>query len=125
MSKRAHQSGMTMISWTVLIGLIGFVGIFGFKLLPIYLEYSSINKALGTVAANATAGETPAQLRISISNLFDVNSINDIKPEDVDIKVDPDTKAMVMSLDYNPSTNFIGNIDLVVHFQKSYAVAAH
>lgn len=120
MSKRARQSGLTMISWILLIGLIGFVGIFGFKLIPIYMEYSSINSALMTAAKNATSGESPAQLRVSISGLFDVNSINVIKPEDVDIKVDPDTKAMVMDLDYEARTNFVANIDLVVHFQKSY-----
>ncbi|MGE5625779.1 MAG: DUF4845 domain-containing protein [Bacillota bacterium] len=125
MSKRARQSGLTMISWILLIGLIGFVGMFGFKLMPIYLEYNSINKSLSTVAAGATAGETPAQLRSSIDNLFDVNSINDIKASDIDVKVDPDTKGMVLGLDYNPSTNFVANIDLVVHFQKTYPVAAH
>ena len=121
MNMRKRQSGLTMISWIILIGLIGFVGIFGFKLLPIYMEYSSINSALMTAAKNSTPGETPAQIRSSINSLFDVNSINDIKPEDIDIKADPDTKAMVMTLDYNPTTNFIANIDLVVHFHKTYA----
>ena len=121
MNMRKRQSGLTMISWIVLIGLIGFVGIFGFKLLPIYMEYSSINSALTTAAKNATPGETPAQIRSSINSLFDVNSINDIKPEDIDIKTDPDTKDMVMTLDFNPTTNFIANIDLVVHFHKTYS----
>jgi Flp pilus assembly protein TadG len=121
MNMRNSQSGMTMISWIILIGLIGFVGIFGFKLIPIYLEYNSINNALATAAKNATTGETPAQIRSNIDNLFDVNSINDIKASDIDISTDPDTKAMVMTLDYNPTTNFIANIDLVVHFHKTYA----
>lgn len=120
MNKRTRQSGMTMVSWILLIGLIGFVGIFGFKLFPIYMEYRSIDSALTTAAKNVEPGETPAQIRVSISGLFDVNSINDIKPEDIDIKTDPDTKAVVLTLDYNPSTNFIGNIDLVAHFQKTY-----
>ena len=125
MSKRARQSGLTMISWIILILLIGFVGMFGFKLMPIYLEYGSVNKALTTAASGATSGETPAQLRSTINELFDVNSINDIQATDIDIKVDPDTKGTVMVLDYNPSTNFVANIDLVVHFQKTYPVAAH
>lgn len=120
MNMRKRQGGLTMISWIILILLIGFVGIFGFKLLPIFLEYNSINNALTTAAKNATPGETPAQIRTSIDGLFDVNSIEDIKPNDIDISTDPDTKAMVLTLDYNPTTNFIANIDLVVHFHKTY-----
>ena len=125
MNMRKRQSGLTMISWVILIALIGFVGVFAFKLFPLYMEYSSINSALTTAAKNASPSDTPAQIRSSINSLFDVNSINDIKPEDIDIKKDTDTKAMVLTLDYNPTTNFIYNIDLVVHFHKTYTAGAH
>ena len=121
MAMHKHQTGMTMISWILLIGLIGFVGIFGFKLLPIYMEYYTINKALITVAQNVQPGESPYQIKSSISNLFDVNSVNILKPEDVDIKVDPDTKAVVLGINYDSRTNFIANIDLIVHFEKTYS----
>src|SRR5579859_8189874 len=107
MAMRKHQTGMTMISWIILIGLVGFVGIFGFKLLPIYMDYFAINKAMTTVAKSVQAGEAPAQIRVSISGMFDVNSINIIKPEDVQIKTDPDTKAVTMSVNYDARTNFI------------------
>lgn len=125
MAMRKHQTGMTMISWLLLIGLIGFVGIFGFKLLPIYMENYTINKAMATVTKGMQPGETPQQIRLAIDNLFDVNSINDVKPDDVEIKVDPDTKAVVMNLKYEARTNFIANVDLVVHFEKSYSAGGH
>ena len=125
MSMRKHQTGLTMITWIVLIGMIGFIGIFAFKLIPIYMEYSSINSALTTVSKQVTANETPAQIRSSINGLFDVNSINVIKPDDIEIKQDPDTKALVMNLDYDARTNFIANVDLVVHFEKTYSAGGH
>jgi hypothetical protein len=120
MSKRKHQAGLTMITWIVLIGMIGFIGIFAFKLIPIYMDYSTINSALETVAKNTTPGESPAQVKSSISNLFDVNSVNTVKVSDIDIKPDTDGKTLVMSLDYDARTNFVANIDLVVHFEKTY-----
>lgn len=123
MTMRARQSGMTMISWAVLIALIGFVGMFGFKLMPIYMEYSSINSALTTASKNVSPGETPAQIRSSISSLFDVNNVSVIKPSDVDITPNPDTKALAISIDYEARTNFVANIDLAVHFAKTYPVA--
>ena len=120
MAMRKHQTGMTMISWIVLIGLIGFVGIFAFKLIPIYLNYYTINKAMMNVAQNTQSGQSPQQIRINISGIFDVNSVNSIKPNDVSIKVDPDTKAVELGIDYDERVNFLGNIDLVVHFERTY-----
>ena len=32
----------------------------------------------------------------------------------------PDSKAVVMSLNYDARTNFIANVDLVVHFENTY-----
>jgi len=120
MSKRKHQSGLTMITWVVLIGMIGFIGIFAFKLIPIYMDYSTINSALMTVAKGAQPGESPAQLKSSIDNLFDVNSVNSVKVSDIAIKPDTDGKTLIMSLNYDARTNFIANVDIVVHFEKTY-----
>lgn len=125
MAMRKHQTGMTMISWIFLIGLLGFVGIFGFKLIPIYLDYFAVNKAMTTTTKNLQPGESPQQIRIALSGVFDVNSINVISPNDVKISIDPDTKAVVMNVNYDARTNFIANIDLIVHFEKSYSAGGH
>ena len=120
MSKRKYQSGITMITWIVLIGMIGFIGMFAFKLIPIYMDYSTINSALTTVAKDAEPGETPAKLKSSIDNLFDVNSVNSVKVDDIIIKPGTDGKTLVMDLNYDARTNFIANVDLIVHFEKTY-----
>lgn len=121
MSKR-KQSGLTMITWIVLIAMIGFIGVFAFKLIPIYMDYSTINNALAGVAKAANTGETPVQLKSAIDNAFDINSVNAVKVDDVEIKPDADGKGLVMNLDYDARTNFIANVDLVVHFEKTYQV---
>lgn len=120
MSKRKYQGGLTMITWILLIAMIGFIGLFGFKLIPIYMDYSTINSALTTVAANITPGESTPNIKLSISNLFDVNSVNTVKIDDISITQDPDTKATVLGLNYDARTNFVYNVDLIVHFEKTY-----
>ena len=121
MSKRKYQSGITMITWILLIGMIGFIGLFAFKLIPIYMDYSTVNSALTTVAKNATPGESPAQIKMAIDNIFDVNSVNTVKVDDIGIKPGTDGKGVVLSLDYDARTNFVANVDLVVHFEKTYS----
>ncbi|HEY1773422.1 MAG TPA: DUF4845 domain-containing protein [Gammaproteobacteria bacterium] len=123
MSKRKHQSGLTMITWIILIGMIGFIGIFAFKLIPIYMDYYTVNSALMTVAKDVQPGESPQKIKSSINNIFDVNSIETIQVDDIGIKPDPDGKGLTLSLNYDARTNFIANIDLVVHFEKTYSAA--
>src|SRR5215469_1043641 len=120
MSKRKYQGGLTMITWILLISMIGFIGLFAFKLIPIYMDYSTINSALTTVVKNVTPGESPAQVKLAIDNIFDVNSVNTVKVDDVGIKPGAEGKGVVLSLDYDARTNFVANIDLVVHFEKTY-----
>ncbi|HEV2174836.1 MAG TPA: DUF4845 domain-containing protein [Nitrospira sp.] len=125
MSKRKYQGGLTMITWVLLIGMIGFIGLFAFKLIPIYMDYSNVNSALTTVAKDIEPGESPAQIKMSIDNLFDVNSVNTVKVDDIVIKPDPDTKVMTLSLNYDARTNFVANVDLMVHFEKTYTAGVH
>ncbi|MFI4921810.1 MAG: DUF4845 domain-containing protein [Gammaproteobacteria bacterium] len=125
MAMRKHQTGITMISWILLIGLIGFAGIFGFKLIPIYLNYFNLNKAMINVSKNLQPGESPQQIFIALSGMFDVNSVSAISDKDVSIKIDPDTKAVVLGINYDARTNFLANIDLVVHFEKTYTAGGH
>ena len=125
MTMRRHQTGLTMITWIFLIAILGFVGIFGFKLIPVYMDFFTINNALTTAAKNVTVGESPVQIKSSIGNLFDVNSVNAVQDKDIGIKVDPDSKNVVLTLDYDARTNFIANIDLVVHFSRTYTAIPH
>ncbi|HEY3859970.1 MAG TPA: DUF4845 domain-containing protein, partial [Gammaproteobacteria bacterium] len=73
-----------------------------------------------TVAKDAKPGEAPAQIKLSIDNIFDVNSVDSVKVDDIGIKPDPDGKGVVLSLDYDARTNFFANVDLIVHFEKTY-----
>ena len=120
MSKRKYQSGLTTITWIILVAMIGFIGLFGFKLMPIYMDYYTVNSALTTVAKDITPGESPAQVKSSISNLFDVNSVNTVKVDDIGIKPGTDGKGYVLDLNYDARTNFVANVDLIVHFEHTY-----
>ena len=125
MRSERRQAGMTLISWIILILLVGFVALFGFRLFPIYLEYYAVNGALKSVTKDIQQGETPAQIYVTIDNLFNVNSINDIKSTDVKISTPQDSNSITLTLDYDSRTNFIGNIDLLVHFHIVKKATAH
>lgn len=123
MNIRKRQAGLTMISWVILILLIAFVGLFGFKLIPIYMDYTTINSALTSVTHNAVANISASGIRSDIGKQFDVNDVSIISVDDVKIGTDPNSNSMTLTLDYDARTNFVANIDLVAHFHKVYQVS--
>jgi Domain of unknown function (DUF4845) len=121
MKSNRHQSGLTLISWIILIALIMFVVWFGIRLFPIYMEYYSINSTMNTVTSHVEVGETPEQIRGSIDSLFTINGVNDVSPKDnVTITPSQDGTGLILTLDYDSQTNFVGNVDLLVHFHRVY-----
>ncbi|HET7651130.1 MAG TPA: DUF4845 domain-containing protein [Gammaproteobacteria bacterium] len=125
MNIRKRQAGLTTITWILLILLIGFVALFGFKLAPVYMDYMTINAALTKVAQNTMSGASAASVASEIGKQFEVNDVNVIEPEDVKIGTDPNTNNMTLTLDYDARTGFIANVSLVAHFHKVYQVTAH
>jgi Domain of unknown function (DUF4845) len=125
MNMRKRQAGLTMISWVILILLIGFVGLFGFKLVPLYMDYMTINAALTNVAHNTPADTSASGVRSAIGKQFNINDVSVVSTEDIKIGTDPNTNNLTMTLDYDSRTDFIANIDLIVHFHKVYQVVPH
>ncbi|HVC37527.1 MAG TPA: DUF4845 domain-containing protein [Gammaproteobacteria bacterium] len=126
MNSNHHQSGLTLISWIILISLFMFVIWFGIRLFPIYMEYYSINSTMNTVASHIEVGETPQQIRLSIDNLFTINEVDDVTPKDnVTIVPSQDGTGLILTLDYDSRTNFVGNVDLLVHFHRVYKANLH
>lgn len=126
MKNNNHQAGLTLISWIILILLVGFVAMFGFRLFPIYMEYYSINASMNTAAHRIQIGETPEQIRLSIDNLFTINGVNDVTPEkNVTISAPQADNKITLTLNYDERVSFIGNVDLLVHFHKIYQATPH
>lgn len=125
MNTRKHQAGLTMISWIILILLIGFVGLFGFKLVPIYMDYMTINAALNNVAHNATEGISASGIHSAVEKQFNVNDVSVVSADDVKIGTDPNSNNITLTLDYDARTSFVANVDLVAHFHKIYQVTGH
>lgn len=125
MNIRKRQTGLTMISWVILILLVGFVGMFGFKLVPLYMDYMTINAALTNITHDTTVGNSASGMHSAIEKQFNVNDVSVISADDVQIGTDPNSNNITLTLDYDARTGFVANIDLIVHFHKVYQVIAH
>lgn len=101
-----RQKGMTFLGYVIVLFIIGFFAIMAMKLAPLYLEYQSVVKIMNNVAQeNVTS---PNAIRATIQKRLDVNNISRVSSRD--FKIARDKGTIVLSIDYEARTKFVGDL---------------
>ena len=118
---RNHQQGMTFIGLLCVLALAGVVVYAGIRLVPLYLNYMKVARALDAVATE-TKGDNPdpASLRVSIDRQFNIDDPTGITAKDVEIT--KDDGGIQMHVAYDDSVPYVANVSLSVHFEKTVTV---
>ncbi|MGH8177112.1 MAG: DUF4845 domain-containing protein [Steroidobacter sp.] len=118
---RSRQRGATFIGMVVIIAILG-AGLYGgIRLTPLYFEYMAIVRALEQTAKEHNGNATsPNQLRTSLDRRWTIEDIKSIQPKEIDIK--KSGTGYTMRAWYRAEAPFVGNVSLVVDFDKSVNV---
>ena len=118
---RYRQHGMTMMGMLCILVMAGFLVYAGIRLVPVYLNYMNIVHTLQAVASDIK-GENPdpGAIRTSLARHWEITTISEVEPKDVEITKD-DT-GVSMHVVYDDSTPYLGNVSLSVHFDKTVKV---
>lgn len=118
------QKGMTAIGWLLVIAILAIFALVVIKLLPVYLEGYKISSALDAMATDVSMrGKNPNELKKAILRKFDIDSIYDIKAEDIDIS--RSGNGYSIEIDYEPRVAFMGNLYFLVLFDKVVEVPSN
>ena len=115
---RRNQQGMTFIGLLCILGLVGLIAYAVIRLVPAYLTYMQVVKAM-----NAAAGEVknespdPAAMRRSLERHWEIEDISAVDYKDIEI-VKGDN-GVELHDDYNQLVPYIANVSLSVHFEKT------
>jgi hypothetical protein len=117
----AKQAGITTVGFLI---LAVFVGLFVFaiiRLTPVYLNYMKVAGVLDGVHQEFDSQNASRNaIRTSIARRFDVESVSEIKAND--IKVTTDSNGFLVKATYDHTTPFISNVSFTVHFDKEVLV---
>lgn len=114
------QQGMTLVSWAAVLAIVGFVGSAVFKMLPHYLDYMSIDKAILSVETDAARSVDNVRDFYSMLNKnMQVNGIRDLRLEDA-LTATQDGQQLLVHLNYERREPLVKNLDLVARFNKEY-----
>jgi len=115
---KRSQRGATFLGILVICAILG-VGLYGgIRLVPLYMEYFAVSRALSQVA---TSGDTsPPSIRKSLQARWDVEDIKSIDVSDIEIV--SAGAGVRLNAKYRAEAPFIANVSLAVDFDKSVMV---
>lgn len=118
------QQGMSIISTLAVLIVIGFFALMLMKLVPHYLDNKALDKIITSVGSEqSTAGSvrTVNDFYTHISKGMQINNISGLKPAEI-VKITQSGNEFVVQMKYEQREPLLGNIDLVVKFDKEYRV---
>jgi hypothetical protein len=117
---RKHERGITFIGICILVTFIGLFVYAGIRLVPVYLEYMNIAKAMDTVKADLTTVDSPNVIRTAIDKRFFIDAVTVITGKDLEIT--RDGAAWTVRAVYDADAPFVANVSFSVHFDKTVVI---
>jgi len=118
-----RQRGMTPIGWILVFLLIAFFTLIALKLVPIYLDSFTIGSVISDMRQEpGIAAKTPREVVAMIEKRLDINMVEGITADDIFVEKRGDT--MTISAEYEIREKMLGNVDVIVSFNKSVEVSA-
>jgi|SRR5690625_3494538 len=115
---QTRQSGMTLVGFIVILIIAGFFAYMAMKLVPPYIKYYSITKAMEQTASEGVDGKTKDDIRREFEFKLNFQYADDVmKPGDITFKRVAD--GTDMNVDYEQRVHFIYNIDFLLHFDHT------
>lgn len=113
---RRREQGLTLISLTLILCLIGFFTMLILKIGPIYMDHAKVINALKAVEKMPDV-ETKSELEIrnSLAKRFDVNYVSGISQEDIEI-IKANKNHLSILIEYEVVQPIIGNLSVLVEF---------
>jgi len=116
---KSKQSGITLIGFLFVLAIAAFFGFMAMKLVPSYVEFMGVNKAMNQVATSGVEGKTLDDLRRDLMFKMGFQYVDDatIKPKDITVKRSGNSAELNVA--YDKRVPFMYNIDFLLHFEKS------
>jgi hypothetical protein len=117
MRNRARQSGITMIGFLFVAAVFLSLAIIGFRVLPSYIEYFSVEKILHQVLDGARDGATLAEVRRDFDRKSGADYIESVRPSDLELT--KQGNEITLSAAWTKTLHLFGNVSLLLEFEAS------
>ena len=118
---KQRQRGATFLGMVTILVILG-AGVYaGIRLVPVYLEFTKVARALEQVRDEHAAIESnPHLIRRSLERRWDVEDIKSIGWKEIEIKKSQD--GFDVRAAYNVERPFVANVYLVAKFDRAVTI---
>lgn len=118
---KQRQRGMTFLGIVIILLIVGSALYAGIRLVPVYLEYGKVVRALNQVREEHSTIDTNQNLiRRSLERRWDVEDISSIGWKEVDIAKTSD--GFDVNAYYEAERPFVANVYLLVRFDYTVSI---
>jgi hypothetical protein len=118
---KRKQGGMTMLGFLITLSVVILFLFCGMKIVPMYIEYYSVKKALASIANEQSASATSKDaIRGLFARHLKIDYVKIIKPDM--LKIEATDSGFNLTVDYERREELIANLDVVGKFRVEQAV---
>ena len=120
MKAHRYSRGITLLGFLVMLCVAGFFAYVVMKLVPVYVEYFGVVKAMEQIKDEpGTSQKSVEEIRRDLNVKFDLQYVDekDIPPQAIQLK--REATGPTLRIAYEKRVPFMYNIDLVASFDKS------
>ncbi|RYD16788.1 MAG: DUF4845 domain-containing protein [Lysobacteraceae bacterium] len=120
MRTRHQVKGITLIGFVLLLGVLGFFAYLAMRLVPMYVEYFGVLKAMEQLRQEPGAAQKSLpEVRAQLSLKFNTQYVDETSVTPQSISLKREGGAATLRIAYEKRVPFLYNIDLVGKFDKS------
>ena len=118
---KRKQGGMTMLGFLITLSVVILFLFCGMKIVPMYIEYYSVKKALASIANEQSASATSKDaIRALFARHLKIDYVKIIKPDM--LKIEATDSGFNLTVDYERREELVANLDVVGKFRAEQAV---
>ena len=116
MRQRRRQRGLSIIGFLLVAAVVIIFALVGFRVLPAYIEFYSVQKALEQTLADQS-NITPQDIRRSLERRISADYVDSVRASDV--TVTKEGNQIVARLEWQKILHMVANASILLEFEAS------
>jgi len=117
------QSGLTMISWIIILGLVAVQAVMALRIVPVYLNYSSVRTVMNELPQDsAVKGKTVKKLNELLRKRLKINNLYELAKDKEAFKFKKAQGGYTLVAHYEVKGPIMGNLEFVATFDHEVVI---
>jgi len=117
------QSGLTMISWIVILGLVAIQGVMALRIVPVYLNYNSVRSVMDELPQDsAVKGISVKRLNELFRKRLKINNLYELARDKEAFKFKKAQGGYTLVAHYEEKGPIMGNLEFVATFDHEVVI---